>query len=61
MEDPTLIMWVWHEVLLEDMDDLPPVRLIEMVPHYASGTGGPWEPWEEAAELVNVMGEDDLI
>ena len=39
-------MWVWSGVLLQDLDDVPPVRPIEMVPQPASGVGQPWAPWE---------------
>ena len=54
-------MWVWSGILLEDMDALPPVHPIKMVPQYTSGTGRPWAPCEGALALSNCLGESDLI
>ena len=32
LEDTTIPMWVWHGVLLKDLDAVPTVSPIEMVP-----------------------------
>ena len=39
-----LTVWVWRGVLLQDLDAVPSLHSIEMVPQSVSGTEQPWVP-----------------
>ena len=54
-------MWILHGVILQDMDAVPPVCPVEMVPQPASGVGLPWETWEVSLTIDSGLGEDDFI
>ena len=48
-------------MLLQDLDAVPTVCHVEMVPHPDSGAGRPWSPRERALALASGIGEADII
>ena len=48
-------------VSLRDLDDIPPVRLMKVVPKYDSGARLPGSPRKGILAFANSHGEDDII
>ena len=47
-------------MLLQDLDAIPPVNPVELVPKYAYIAGGSWAPWEGSLALVSCLGKLNL-
>ena len=56
-----LAVWIWSGLLLQDIDAIPPVHPVKVVPQYASGTGQPLAPLKLVLTLLSVPGEVELI
>ena len=61
MAATSIEIWVWSGVLLQDLDAVPPVHLIDMVPQSVSGAGQPYALCEGARALASGLREDYLI
>ena len=55
MASTPLAMWVWHGVLLQDLDSIPPVCPIEMVPLSDSGADDPGHLGKGQCHLLVVL------
>ena len=48
---------VQRGVLLQDIDVVPQIHAVEVVPQSNYVAGRPWEPWKWVLKFVSVLGE----